>query len=275
MPERRVLISVAHSLKEPWQSIFREGSQATWLTTSMPSEFQLIHFHGLRLSMFWDKWDALHEKIRWKNRWVAAPLRWFDQVVAFPFLGIIPSLTPSNELGTPGLCFEINCKDTYQFLRWKDIAILHYFVNRTSADYLFMTTNNSYVNFAELNNLVKSLPADAFYGGVVAYEGAKFAAGNNRFLSRDVAQSILGSKWKFPAGDIEDVAMGKIVTKLGFSFTPLKSLVLQSIHDLDIASDEELINNFHFRVKSGLITSRNDVSIMLKLHSRLKGLRSL
>lgn len=275
MTSEKVLISVAHSLKEPWLTIFREGSQVTWLTTSMPIEFQLIHFHGSRLSVFWDKWDALHEKIRWKNRWVAAPLRWFDQVVAFPFLCIIPSMTPSKAFDIPDLCFEVNCKDTYQFLRWKDLAILDYFVNRTSADYLFMTTNNSYVNFDELSRLVQLLPSDSFYGGVVAYEGAKFAAGNNRFLSRDVAEAILESKWRFPAGDIEDVAMGKIVSKLGFSFTPLRSLVLQSLHDLDVSSDEELLSNFHFRVKSGSSTSRNDVSIMVKLHSRLNELRSL
>lgn len=275
MTDRKVLISVVHSLKEPWLSIFCDGSQATWLMTSMPSEFQLIHFHGLKLSKFWDKWDEVHERIRWKNRWVAAPLRWFDQVVAFPFLRIIPPVKPSKALDTRDLCFEINCKDTYQFIRWKDIAILDYFVNKTNANYLFMTTNNSYVNFTELNRLVKSLPSDSFYGGVVAYEGAKFAAGNNRFLSRDVAESILLNRWKFPAGDIEDVAMGKIAARLGFSFKPLKSLVLQSLHDLDAASDEELLHNFHFRVKSGSLTSRNDVSIMLKLHSRLNGLKSL
>ncbi len=273
MTNKNLMISVVHSLKEPWLSIFREGSQATWLTSPKPGEFQLIHFHGSRLSIFWDKWDSLHEKIRWKNRWVAAPLRWFDQAVALPFLGIIPTLKPSKALDTADLCFEINCKDTYQFLRWKDLAILDYFVNRTNADYLFMTTNNSYVNFAELNHLVNSLPSDSFYGGVVAYEGAKFAAGNNRFLSRDVAESILNSKWKFPAGDIEDVAMGKIATKLGFTFTPLKSLVLQSLHELDLTSDEDLLHNFHYRVKSGSLTSRNDVSIMLKLHSRLNGLK--
>ena len=275
MREKRVLISVAHSLKEPWLSIFREGSQATWLKTSMPANFRLIHFHGLKLSKFGHQWDAIHERIRWKNRWVAAPLRFFDQIIAFPFLSTIPSMTPSMELDTSDLCFEIKCKDTYQFLRWKDLAVLDYFVNSTKADYLFMTTNNSYINFDALNHLVRSLPSESFYGGVVAYEGAEFAAGNNRFLSRDVAETILRNRRIFSAGDIEDVAMGKIVKRLGFSFTPLQSLVLQTLHDLESASDQELLGNFHFRVKSGTLTSRNDVSIMLKLHSRLNALKSL
>lgn len=274
MTEKKLLISVVHCLREPWLSIFRDGTQATWLNTKMPNDFQLIHFHGLKVSTLWSWWDALHEKIRWKNRWVAAPLRWFDCAIAFPFLSTIPSMKPSKDLKTSDLSFEINCKDTYQFLRWKDIAILNYFVNRTDADYLFMTTNNSYVNFDALNHLVKSLPSDSFYGGVVAYEGAMFAAGNNRFLSRDVAESILRNMRKFPAGDIEDVAMGKIVTKLGFSFRPLNSLILKSLTDVAETSSDELLRNFHFRVKSGTFISRNDVSIMLKLHSRLNELKS-
>jgi len=274
MADKQLLISVVHSLKEPWMTIFREGSQNTWLQTPLPSEFKLVHFHGLKLSNFWNIWDALHEKVRWKNRWVAAPLRWFDQLVAFPFLNVIPSLKPSGALKNTSSCFEINCKDTYQFLRWKDLAILKYFVENTSADYIFMTTNNSYVDFVELVQLMDSLPPNSFYGGVVPYNGANFAAGNNRFLSRDVAEQILRNRRGFSAGDIEDVALGKIATGLGFSFQPLKSLVLQSLQDLESTSDEELLDNFHFRVKSGPLTSRNDVSIMLKLHSRLNGLRA-
>jgi hypothetical protein len=275
MADKQLLISVAHSLKEPWLTIFREGSQNTWLQSPLPSEFKLVHFHGLKLSNFWNIWDAIHEKVRWKNRWVAAPLRWFDLLVAFPFLNLIPSVKPSSALENTNPCFEINCKDTYQFLRWKDLAILKYFIENTRADYIFMTTNNSYVDFVELSHLVDSFPADSFYGGVVPYNGANFAAGNNRFLSRDVAELILRNRREFSAGDIEDVALGKIATDLGFSFQPLKSLVLQSLQELESTSDEELLDNFHFRVKSGPLTSRNDVSIMLKLHSRLNGLRAI
>jgi hypothetical protein len=275
MASKQILISVNHSLKEPWVSIFREGSQATWLQTPLPSEFKLIHFHGLKLSNFWNIWDAIHEKIRWKNRWVAAPLRWFDELVAFPFLSIIPSVKPSCAIENTDLCFEISCKDTYQFLRWKDLAILQYFVHNTSADYIYMTTNNSYLNFVELSHLMNSLPPNSFYGGVAPYEGANFAAGNSRFLSRDVAELILRNRRGFSAGEIEDVALGKIVTSLGYSFQPLKSLVLQSLQDLDSKSDQELLDNFHFRVKSGPLTLRNDVLIMRKLHSRLNGLGTL
>ena len=161
MADKQLLISVVHSLKEPWLTIFRDGSQKTWLQTPLPNEFKLVHFHGSKLSNFWNIWDAIHEKVRWKNRWVAAPLRWFDQLVALPFLNFIPSIKPSRALENTGSCIQINCKDTYQFLRWKDLAILKYFVENTSADYIFMTTNNSYVNFVELSRVLDSFPPDS------------------------------------------------------------------------------------------------------------------
>ncbi len=275
MTKQKVLISVAHSLKEPWFSIFRDGSAVTWIETELPHGFDLVHFHGLKLSRFWTSWDSWHEKIRWTNRWVAAPLRWFDLLLGFPFLNYIPPVDTSSELTTKNLSLRVKCKDVYQFLRWKDLAVLEYFVNQTSADYLFMTTNNSYVNFNKLNSLIETLPSLSFYGGVKAYEGATFAAGNNRILSRDVAIAILKNRRSFSSGYIEDVAMGVLATKLGFKFQELRSLVVGSLAQLDETSDNDLSSNFHFRVKSGSITSRNDVEIMLKLHKRLLVLEAL
>ena len=275
MSPQTVLISVAHSLKEPWLSIFQDGSETTWIDQELPAGFELVHFHGLRLSKFWNSWDSIHEGIRWKNRWVASPLRWFDLLLGFPFLGHIPSTQSSAQLKTKQSSVEINCKDVYQFLRWKDLAVLNYFINNSDANYLFMTTNNSYVNFVKLESVIKNLSPNQLYGGVIAYEGATFAAGNNRILSRDVANQMLNNRRSFSAGYIEDVAMGLLASKLGIDFQELKSLVLGSLAQLEETTDDELQANFHFRVKSGSLTSRNDVEIMLRLHERLLSLGAL
>ncbi len=275
MTKQSVFISVSHSLKEPWLGIFRDGSAVTWLESELPLGFELAHFHGLKLSKFWNSWDSTHERIRWKNRWVAAPLRWFDLLVGLLFLNHIPSTKISTQLKTEHLSVEVNCKDLYQFLRWKDLAILEYFVYRTDANFLFMTTNNSYINFTKLQSLIQSLPLNSLYGGVIPYKGATFAAGNNRILSRDVAIKMLNKRWYFSAGYIEDVAMGALARRLGIEFQGLKSLILESPQHLDETSDDELLSNFHFRVKSGSLSSRNDVQIMLKLHERLLALEAL
>ena len=180
MKYKQVLICVGHSLKEPWLTIFRDGSEKTWINSTLSPSFQVINFHGYTLSRIWDKWDYIHEKIRWKNRWVAAQLRWFDALVGFPFIYHIPGTTISTRLQSKHLSLEIKCKDIYQFMRWKDLAALSYFVKHTDADYFFTVTNNSYLNFSKLESLIESLPSTALYAGVKAYEGAMFAAGNNR-----------------------------------------------------------------------------------------------
>jgi hypothetical protein len=168
--------------------------------------------------------------------------------------------------------FEVRFPDSYQFLRWKDLAVLKYFLEQTSCEYVYIITNNSYLNFNNLKKLVRDTPQTEFYGGTKAYEGAEFAAGNSRLISRDVAQLIVKNKGKFSLGLIEDAAMGKLVKSLNLVFTPLPSLIVNSVEGLAQFSDFELKEHFHFRVKSGSMTSRNDVQIMSKLHERLVNL---
>lgn len=274
MTTPKAFIAVQHRLKEPWLSIFQEGSQVTWNSLKLPAGFGIAHFHGEQLSKFWENWDLVHEKIRWKNRWVAVPLRWLDMILGFFFLDKIPQSRASTQLRISQTVLEVQCRDTYQFLRWKDLAILRYFIEHTEADYIFMTTNNSYIDFDTLATLIESLPKNNLYAGVKPYEGATFAAGNNRLLSRDVAEAILRHRRKFSAGYIEDVAMGRLAAKLGLKFQELNSVVIGSFAELQATNDSVLISNYHFRVKSGSLNSRNDVKLMLALHKRMLDLKS-
>ena len=272
MTEKRVLISVGHALQEPWTTIFRLGSEKTWLTSDIPSEFELVHFHGLPLKSFGSFWDRIHEHLRWRNRWYARALAWMDTLIGYPILLFIPKIRISGRLHSNFPVFEVCFPDSYQFLRWKGLAVLKYFLEQTSCEYVYIITNNSYLNFNNLKKLVRDTPQTEFYGGTKAYEGAEFAAGNSRLISRDVAQLIVNNKGKFSLGLIEDAAMGKLVKSLNLVFTPLPSLVVDSIESLSRFSDLELKKHFHFRVKSGSMTSRNDVQIMTRLHERLVNL---
>ncbi len=272
MGERTVLIAVGHALQEPWSTIFRSGSEKTWLTSTLPEKFELVHFHGLPLKTFGLFWDRIHEHFRWKNRWFAAPLAWIDTIIGYPILLFIPKIRISRNLHTTFPVFEVRFPDSYQFLRWKDLAVLKYFLEQTQSDYIFMTTNNSYLNFSNLKKLISDLPITEFYGGAKAYDGAEFAAGNSRLISRDVAELIVKNRRNFSIGLIEDSAMGKLVKSLDLDFTPLPTLIIETSERLAQISDIELKSHFHFRVKSGSITSRNDIQIMTSLHERLVNL---
>ena len=87
-----------------------------------------------------------------------------------------------------------------------------------------------------------------------------------------MAQLIVKNKARFSLGLIEDSAMGKLVKSLHLVFTPLPCLIVDSVEGLAQFSDLELKEHFHFRVKSGSMTSRNDVQIMSRLHERLVNL---
>jgi len=272
MAAKTILVSVVHALQEPWITIFRTGSEATWLDSKIPDEIHIVHFHGLPLKKFGSIWDRIHEGVRWKNRWCAAPLAWMDTFIGYPLLSFIPKIRSSNKLHSTLPAFEVCFPDTYQFLRWKDLAVLKYFLEQTNCDYIYMTTNNSYLNFNNLKRLVDSLAFTTFYGGAKAYDGAEFAAGNSRLISRDVAQLIVKHRRAFSLGLIEDSGMGKLVKSLNIVFVPLPSLIVESLENLMQISDSELKQHFHFRVKSGALNSRNDVQIMTSLHGRLVNL---
>jgi hypothetical protein len=196
----------------------------------------------------------------------------FDTVTSFPWIYFVPKVRESEKIDTTFPVFEVHFPDSYQLLRWKSLAILKYFIESTTCDYIFMTTNNSYINFKNLSKTVTSLPLNSFYGGAKAYDGAEFAAGNNRLISRDTAIKFLENRRSFSLGRIEDAAMGDLARLLNVAYVPLPSLVIESLESLEKVSDQNLIDNFHFRVKSGTLKLRGDVSIMTRLHERITNL---
>ena len=275
MHNKRILVAVGHALQEPWITIFNTGSEKTWLQTELPSNIEMIHFHGSPLNKAGLLWDKLHEYFRWKNRWFATVLAWLDTIIGFPSKFFIPKVQVSKKIKTSFPVLGVNFPDSYQFLRWKSLAILKYFVENTSCDYMFMTTNNSYINFKNLSLVVENLPKDSFYGGAKAYDGAEFAAGNNRIISRDVAEKFIRNRKNFSLSKIEDAAMGELAHFINIRYSQLPSLVIESLSNLDKTADSEIVRHFHIRVKSGTLKSRNDVTIMTRLHERLTNLGAL
>jgi len=270
MKNPTVLVAIGHGLYEPWLSILHQGQEKTWLTQKPPTGISTIHFHGTPVGKIGWKLDRLHEWIRWKNRWFAAFLRLIDRVRGIPILLFIPRVSPSTKLRTDLLALHIHFPDTYQNVRWKDVAILNYFVKEREEDFILFTTTSSYIHYKHLLTTISELRNQDFYGGVVPYEGANFAAGNNRLISRGAAEKFLSHKIFFDPGYIEDVAMGKVFSKLGIGLVPLPSCNFSSIDGVESLTQEVFSSNYHFRMKSGSFKNRQDVFIMRSLHDRIQ-----
>jgi len=65
---KSLLCAVGHGLYTPWLDILKNGQEKTWLKDPIPSNLELIHFHGTPVGKTLQAWDKAHEKLRWSNR---------------------------------------------------------------------------------------------------------------------------------------------------------------------------------------------------------------
>jgi hypothetical protein len=269
MKNPTVLVAIGHGLYEPWLSILHQGQEKTWLLNEPPTGISTIHYHGTPVGKIGWKIDRLHEWLRWKNRWSSTFLKWIDRIKGLPMLFFVPSVSVSKELRTSILALHVHFPDTYQNVRWKDLAVLEYFIKERDEDFILFTTTSSYIQFDHLLNAVSSINTEFFYGGVVPYQGANFAAGNNRLISRRAVERLMSHKSYFDPGYIEDVAMGKAFERLKIKLVPLPSLNINDVQAANTLSKENFLKNYHFRMKTGSLENRLDVPIMLALHKRI------
>lgn len=266
----KILVVVSHGYYPPWIDIALRGQNETWLVSEIPSNFDILHYHGSPLSKIGMLLDRAHERIRWSNRFGYALLRIFDYVVTFPFLAIIPSASISKLLFLNHKTIHVKWPDSYLTFRWKAKGMFRYVLENFDFDFLFMTTSSSYIRLEELSRVLSKQSPNRFLGGASVYSGAEFAAGSNRVLSRDLVKTLLRNPFDYLPFPIEDLSMSKSLLKKGIDLVRLPHLNINSLDNLEQLSDSELLNNYHFRLKSGSLENRNDVEIMKSLHERLK-----
>ncbi len=197
-------------------------------------------------------------------------LRILDNLFSIPFMNYIPKIVSSKLLDEKAPALHVLFPDTYVTYRWKFLSLLKYFVEQTEDDYLFVTTTASYVQPKMLLKHVENVPKKGVYAGAEPYPQANFISGSNRILSRDIAIQILANRTKWKTGTIEDVALADLVKSLGNRLDTFPILNISSLDELNRISDFQLLNSYHFRLKSGTLNNRNDVEIMTQLHSLIK-----
>lgn len=261
----RVLCLISHGVYEPWVKILHEGQEVTWLKEQMPPGFQVVHFHGTPVGKFGQRLNAVHERIRWSTRLKAAILRYVDHFFGFPFRRYIPSVTDSEILNAKQQVLHVHQPDTYATYKWKEIGIFAHALKNYEFDFVFTTTTSSYIKPKTLINILSQKPTHRYYGGMIPYIGADFASGSNRIFSRDVIQLIVDKRNRLSCGIVEDVSVAKLLRENGILPDILKGLNLDSIEQLDSLSADEIFDNYHFRLKSGSLEKRNDVTLFKHL----------
>jgi hypothetical protein len=266
----KILCVVAHGYYQPWIDILFKGQELTWLSENRAEKFQVLHFHATPVGNFLQRFDKLHERVRWtRSRIISRLLISMDCFITFPFIFWTPKVSKSELINLKDPAINAQVKDMYLTFPWKLIAMYKYALKNYEFDYLFRTTSSSYVRTVKLSKFTETLPRKKYYGGAIAYEGATFAAGNNVLMSRDLVEKIVSKKVIINPTIIEDVSLGNYMESIGIELSPLPQINIDSIKKLNSISDEELIDNFHFRLRSGSMEKRNDIEIMHALHQRI------
>lgn len=266
---KSVLCAISHGLYDPWIAILHDGQELTWLTSPRPQGFEVVHFHGTPVSKMWKNVDKIHERIRWSTRKKAALLKILDFFLTLPLMEYDATYSKSELLSTRDLSVHTHFPDTYLTYRWKELAFFKYFIQETDCEYLFLTSTSSYVRPSKLMEFIQSLPSTKVYAGALPYKDANFVSGSNRILSRDVVEAVLAKSKSFNPTIIEDVALGRVI--LGMGITPILHPLfnIADMGELLNTSDNDLMESYHFRLKSGALDNRGDIEIMIALHERI------
>ena len=158
-------------------------------------------------------------------------------------------------------------------MRWKILGIMKYFIEETNDNYLFLTSSSSYVNPEILMESLENLRDEEHCVGALSYSGANFPAGSNRLFTRKLVMRILKNRRLWDATLVEDLALGKLLLKIGIETKFIELISIANLEELRTIPISKLLSNYHFRLKSqeikGSDARRNDVAIFHALHKKI------
>jgi hypothetical protein len=151
-----------------------------------------------------------------------------------------------------------------------ELVLFKYFLNRTKADFLYISNTSSYINLIKLEELIQTFPLSKVYGGTTeTFDDIHYQSGANRILSRDLVEKLVlnFSLWDFSY--VEDVSMGKLLLDEEKNSVLIPRQIFSTKEHIDLADVVEMRNTVQFRLKSGNLNSRNDVELMHCIHEKL------
>lgn len=274
---KKFQVCVIHVAREPWISIVKFGQQPSW-NAFVFKNFDVTYVHA-KNSYIANFLDTSIERWRWhKGRNFSYAISYLLMVFLFPWRGYIPKISYSNEAksGLSQFAKKINIPDLVCTIRWKQIAFLQYFLDKTSSQYVILTNSSSILNFKSIDNLVENLEIVDGYlyaGPINSAHDCEFASGSFTVMNRKTVQLLMNNVKKIPLHVMPDIGFGTAFKKLGIQLMNINTLSIDTILALNNIKNSELLKYCHFRLKSGDLEERGDVDLMEKLIFKLQSLR--
>ena len=256
----KIAIVIADSSGEPfeeiktslhpgiWERLAFLGADIFYVKGEEPNGLQQIlnnFSEGLRYSKFWPVQNLL------------------DRFLLLKFNSRIPSCSVNQQF------IEVEIREGLRTLGVKMLSAYRY-IYQENYDYIFKTTLSSIVNEEVFLGFIEDLPKEGIiYGGTpVNFGKHPFASGSNTLLNRAALEFIFDHVNHWNHGFLDDVAMGRIFEGI-VEVTPIASLHIDSMDQINRISSHEIKQTIHFRCKSRS-EPRNDVEIIQELKKRLK-----
>lgn len=264
----KLAVVITHADYEPWRSISANGQIPTWV-----SEMSEIVFlaQGVKLPLWFRKVDSRLWGLRWRKSTglliVILEICLLRMLKRFVPMARKESITPKIEK------WEFRMPDS-DFLMSKKIEAVFRAVKEEEFDFLVLTTSSSYLNIRALESELNTMPRMEFAGGrVLTQNNHTFLSGSFRVFSKDVVTRISENYKERNLRMVEDMSLGNLLHQLRIPLVEISSLNLESTNELFAMEKKVILEHSHFRVKSGELTKRNDVSLMIEIHRIVKGKR--
>ena len=267
MSDPKILVIVCHALYEPWKSILYQGQLKTWTEST---QNPIWHTHAIPSFRLIRRLDSFLWRLKWNKRF-GKFFTVIEIVLKSPFRARKGNLVKGNLPNTKNLALKLRMPDLDMLMNFKSFAVITGTL-QFDYDFLVATTTSSYLNLVELKKKIIELPRSKVVAGRILNQGTiQFASGSFRIFSRDVVENYLVHRKQFSNWRPEDQAFGYLAHKVGMNlnYVSISSLDIDSLDSLKKIENKDLLDVVHFRLKSGTLNNRSDISIMLELHQRL------
>jgi hypothetical protein len=159
----------------------------------------------------------------------------------------------------------------YENIGYKTLFAFEFLLS-TDFDFLFRPNTSSFVNIHKLNEFVKTIPTEKYYGGSpIPFNGGGVmdsdrpdgptvcGSGCGFILSRDLVQLIVDNKDKWEHRLIDDLALCKFLNDFGVKMNKCPRVSVHYTENGEVYSfgrkltTDEILNEMHYTTRTGEI----------------------
>jgi len=270
----KIMVAIIHSEQYPWSTIIREGQFNTWVDCIDHEFIEVFYCFSKPPGKLIQILDETNELFRWKLGAVFSSLRnTLNKIIAKPFQSFIPKIVEEDFNGAPKGVKRLRVKfpDMYLTCRWRQIAVMQFFLNQQKYEHLLFVTSATYLNTERLREVIRKLSNEYVYAGTVfgKPKEKQFVSGAQMLFNKKSAEILLRNRKFIPVELLNDLGTGVAFARIGIRPQKLVSMNISDSDQLNRIKQKDLESYHHFRLKSFKNGKRNDVRLFHELHGRL------